>query len=170
MHAGALRDDVTVLQGAPHSLAQVVAFTFRALLQAFDFGESARVGDSNGRVIGEHPQPIQVRLLEPATAEKRHHSEHLAAEAQRLSGEALNLLGQSPLWLDNPVAGPTVQQQGPVTGGDVPHLSVAQQDFAVRPVDAIPAPIGIDDRGADAGLQLQIRFLAFDVTQQPHAR
>ena len=121
-------------------------------------------------MIGEHAQPVQIRLFEAAPAEERHDSQHLTFEAQRLPGEALNALGLGPLRLNQPISRPALQQQRPVVGRNVANLAVRQQDLLVGAVGAVPALVGVDERRADAGLQLQVRRLVLAVAQQPHPR
>ncbi len=128
-----------MLQSAADGLAQVVALALGALLQLGNFLESARVGDRDRSVIGKYSQPIQVRLLEPTAAEERHHTQHLALEAQRLPGKALNALGVGPIRVHQPVARATLEQEWAIVRGDVADLAVRQQDLLMRPIGAVPA-------------------------------
>ena len=166
----ALADDFAKRVGFVDFLPQITVFRFELPPEPLDFAECPGVGDGHGRLVGQGPQPIEVERTQPFAAEDREHSQNLAAEFQRMTGEADDLLLADPAAIKNPlpVARGVFQQNGLARGADPADLADSQRHALQRAVD--PRPIGrlaARKRSAGTGRQMQAACLVRAIIAAP---
>ena len=95
------------------------------------------MGDRNGGMVGDHPQPVEAAVADGNSTENPEYAQHRAVVNERLTGESLDAFVADPGGIDDPLGnqGQVGRFDGLARQGDSANLADADRESAKATIE-----------------------------------